>query len=288
MPPLLPTRRRLQRLAATTAEPQPRPSARPLPARPRQPRPAAAQHGGARVPRLPCVGHAARLMLRCQALSQVYRLDRHHVPVKVDGAQQCGRASLGRSVVWIAQPCRRTLGDHQGRRVGVAAGDGGHDAGVGDAQAGDAAHAQVARRPRPVGRRRGPSCTCPPDGRWSCRCRRPSLASSSSLSNCTPGLISSGAYFASAGWATMRRVRRNDSAATWRSSAVARYCGAIRGASAARGERMRTVPRELRVQVAHAGGEGVGSGAAAGRRRPATAAARGIRRSANAVRATSA
>jgi hypothetical protein len=36
----------------------------------------------------------------------------------------------------------RALGDHQRRRVGVAAGDGGHHAGIGDAQAGHAAHAQ--------------------------------------------------------------------------------------------------------------------------------------------------
>ncbi|MCY1537956.1 hypothetical protein D9M68_734760 [compost metagenome] len=45
-------------------------------------------------------------------------------------------------------------------------------------------------------------------------------ANSSSLWNCAPGLCSCGWYFASAGWATMRRVTRRLSAATWRSSGV--------------------------------------------------------------------
>ncbi len=49
-----------------------------------------------------------------------------------------------------------------------------------------------------------------------------SVARSASLSNCGPGLSSRGLYFASAGWATIRRVTRRLSAATMRSSSVAR------------------------------------------------------------------
>ena len=41
------------------------------------------------------------------------------------------------------------------------------------AQSADAAHAAAARRPPPSDRRRGPSSPCRPDGRSSCRCRRP-------------------------------------------------------------------------------------------------------------------
>ena len=49
-----------------------------------------------------------------------------------------------------------------------------------------------------------------------------SRARSSSLWNCTPGFTSRGWKRASAGMAAMRRVRRSESAATWRSSAVDR------------------------------------------------------------------
>ncbi len=47
-------------------------------------------------------------------------------------------------------------------------------------------------------------------------------ASSSSLAICGPGLNSSGEYFAMAGWATMRRVRRIASATTRRSAGAER------------------------------------------------------------------
>ena len=52
------------------------------------------------------------------------------------------------------------LGDHDHRRIGVAADDRRHDRGVDDAQAIDTAHAQAGRRPPPSDRY--PSCRCRP------------------------------------------------------------------------------------------------------------------------------
>ena len=131
-------------------------------------------------------------------------------------------ASRSRCSVALANPVGCLLGHHQGGAVGVAAGDGRHRAGIDHAQAVDAAHAQARSRAPPSGRRRRPSSWCRPDGRSWCAMSPARRASSSSLWYCTPGFHSSGAYFASAGWATMRRVTRSESAATLRSSAVLR------------------------------------------------------------------
>ena len=69
------------------------------------------------------------------------------------------------------------LRDHDGRRIGVAGGDGRHHRGVDDAQALRGRTRAAARRPPPSDRWRGPSSRCRPDGRSWCRYRpRPSTS----------------------------------------------------------------------------------------------------------------
>ena len=88
------------------------------------------------------------------------------------------------------------LGDHEGRRVGVARGDGRHDRGIGDAQALEAAHPS-ARRPRPSSS--PPILQVPTGWKMVVPMSPAAFASSSSLWNSGPGRNSSGRYLASAG-----------------------------------------------------------------------------------------
>ena len=111
----------------------------------------------------------------------------HHALVKVhahvEGMHQLHVEFRGQSVSHVLLQLRRqcpaadevggALGDHEHRAIGIAARHRGHDGGVGDAQAVDAAHAQLLHRPRAPAR--PPSSRCRPDAasrrRWR-GCRR--------------------------------------------------------------------------------------------------------------------
>ena len=79
-------------------------------------------------------------------------------------------------------------------------------------------HTEVDHRRPPSSH--GPSCTCRQDEKSSCRARPRRESSASSSSIALPGRYSSGAYFASACVAMIRRVKRMPSTATRRSSSV--------------------------------------------------------------------
>ena len=139
----------------------------------------------------------------------------------------------------------RLFGDHQRRRIGVARGDARHHGRVGDAQP---ARPRTRSRASTTARdrRRAPSSRCRPDGRSSCRYRRPRAPVRPRLRSSAPGRYSCGEKRRSAGAAAMLArqadrvggdaavlVRRSDSSA----GCAARARGSRLAACTSRGSR---------------------------------------------------